>query len=241
MLRTRSDTPSCARTGTYQFAAAEAFGQSRNVGLPHKVWCHVPCLRRPFRRKYSPHVVHRGTSLRLFVTSTNSNGGWQESMYEQLHRLAEGALARETPGHSLQPTMLVHDAYLRLLDQRNVDPADRSQVMAAGATIIRRLLVEYARKRKAQKRGGKEGRGNPFHLSVAVDASPIDVLELNDALDALASENPRAAQVVELQFFGGLFGEEIAEQLDVSLRTVRNDWRYAKAWLYAALGGEDSK
>lgn len=166
---------------------------------------------------------------------------WRDSIYEQLHRLAEGALARETPGHSLQPTLLVNDAYLRLLDQKNVNPDDRSQVMAAGATIIRRLLVDYARKRKAEKRGGKVGRGEPLHLSVAVGANPVDVLELNDAIDALAKDSPRAAQVVELQFFGGLFGEEIAAQLGVSLRTVRNDWRYAKAWLYAALGGEDVK
>jgi hypothetical protein len=77
--------------------------------------------------------------------------GWQKPIYDQLHRLAEGALVRETAGHSLQPTMLVNDAYLKLLEQRNVDIADRSQVMAAGATIIRRLLVDHARTRKAQK------------------------------------------------------------------------------------------
>lgn len=164
---------------------------------------------------------------------------WRDSIYEQLHRLAEGALARETPGHSLQPTMLVNDAYLRLLDQKNVDSDDRSRVMAVGATIIRRLLVDYARKRKAQKRGGNQDRENALHLSVVEDASPLDVLELNDAMEALAKESPRAAQIVELQFFGGLTGEEISQQLGVSLKTVRNDWRYAKAWLYAALGGED--
>lgn len=163
---------------------------------------------------------------------------WQNSVYDQLHRLAQGALNRETPGHSLQPTMLVNDAYLKLLEQKNVDPSDRSQVMAAGATIIRRLLVDYARTRKAQKRGGPEGRGIPLHISVADSASQLDVLELNDALESLGKENPRAAEVVELKFFGGLSGEEIAEQLDVSLRTVNNDWRFAKAWLYRALSSE---
>ena len=160
---------------------------------------------------------------------------WQNSVYDQLHRLAKGALNRETPGHLLQPTMLVHDAYLKLLEQKNVDPADRSQVMAAGATIIRRLLVDYARTRKAQKRGGPEGRGIPLHISVADSAKQLDVLELNDALTALGEVNARAAQVVELKFFGGLSGEEIAEQLTVSLRTVNNDWRFAKAWLYRTL------
>ena len=164
---------------------------------------------------------------------------WQTSIYDQLHRLAERALARETPGHSLQPTMLVHDAYLKLLEQKNVDPADRSQVMAAGATIIRRLLVDYARTRKAQKRGGPDGRGIPLHISVADSARLLDVLELNDALVALGETHARAAEVVELKFFGGLSGQEISEQLDVSLRTVNNDWRFAKAWLYRTLSGED--
>ncbi len=171
-------------------------------------------------------------------TDTDENAGWQSSIYEQLHLLAERALARETPGHSLQPTLLVNDAYLKLVDQKNVDPADRSQVMAAGGTIIRRLLVDYARTRKAQKRGGPDGRGIGLHISVADSARQLDVLELNDALEALGAENPRAAQVVELKFFGGLSGEEIAEQLDVSLRTVNNDWRFAKAWLYRTLSSE---
>lgn len=163
---------------------------------------------------------------------------WQNSVYDQLHRLAQKAIARETPGHSLQPTILVNDAYLKLLEQKNVDPADRSQVMAAGATIIRRLLVDYARTRKAQKRGGPDGRGIPLHISLADSAKQLDLLELNDALVALGAENSRAAQVVELKFFGGLSGEEIAEQLGVSLRTVNNDWRFAKAWLYRTLSTE---
>lgn len=167
-----------------------------------------------------------------------AGGDWQKSVYDQLHRLAAGALARETPGHSLQPTLLVHDAWLKLREQRNIDAADRSQVMAAGATIIRRLLVDYARTRKAQKRGGPDGRGHPLHISVADSASQLDVLELNDALEALAADNRRAAHVVELKYFGGLSGDEIANQLSISLRTVNNDWRFAKAWLYRTLSTE---
>lgn len=161
---------------------------------------------------------------------------WQESIYDQLHRLAERALARETPGHSLQPTLLVNDAYLKLLEQKNIDPADRSQVMAAGATIVRRLLVDYARTRKAQKRGGADGRGIPLNVSVADSAKHLDVLELDDSLESLAADNSRAARVVEMKFFGGLTVEEIGEQLGISVGTVTNDWRYAKAWLYRALG-----
>jgi len=161
---------------------------------------------------------------------------WEQSIYDQLHRLAEKALTRESAGHSLQPTLLVNDAYVRLLEQRNVDSSDRSMMLAAGATIIRRLLVDYARRRKAQKRGGSDGRGIPLHISFADDAKGLDVLELNDSLEALAKEMPRAAQIVEMKFFGGLTGEEISEQLSVSLRTVNNDWRFAKAWLYRELG-----
>jgi RNA polymerase sigma factor (TIGR02999 family) len=169
------------------------------------------------------------------ASDCNDESPWHKSIYEQLHRLAEKALNHETPGHSLQPTVLVNDAYVRLLEQRNIDPSDRSMMVAAGATIIRRLLVDYARRRNARKRGGPGGRGIPLHISVADDANTLDLLELNDSLETLAKEAPRAAQVVELKFFGGLTGEEIAEQLDVSLRTVNNDWRFAKAWLYREL------
>ena len=163
---------------------------------------------------------------------------WHPSVYEQLHQIAERALKRESPGHSLQPTLLVNDAYLRLLEQRNISPDDRSAVMAAGATIIRRLLVDYARKRKSQKRGGEKGRGNRLHASIADDASQIDVLELNDALEVLGEHRPRAARVVELKFFGGQTSEEIGDQIGVSLRTVKSDWRFAKAWLYRELGSD---
>ena len=152
------------------------------------------------------------------------NADWDGEMYQILYRIAQRDLANETPGHSLQPTLLVNDAYMRLLDQRNFSLSDRSQVLAAGAVIIRRILVDYARKRKAQKRGGMDGRGIALHVSVA------------DALEALHSESPRAAQVVELKFFGGLCGDEIAQQLGISLRTVNNDWRFARAWLYRKLG-----
>lgn len=173
----------------------------------------------------------------MTVSSSDDSNSWNQSIYDRLHELAEKALSRESPGHSLQPTLLVNDAYLRLKEQQNLDPADRSLMLAAGATIIRRLLVDYARQRKRLKRGGKDGRGIPLHISVADDAKGLDILELNDALETLAQELPRAARIVELKFFGGLTGEEIAEQLDVSLRTVNNDWKYAKAWLYRARSG----
>lgn len=163
---------------------------------------------------------------------------WRDSIYNELRQIASTALATETPGHSLQPTLLANDAYIRLVDQRNVHPSDRAPFMAAAANIIRRLLVDYARKRNAQKRGGLLEKKIPLHISVADDASSLDVLELHDALKALARQNPRAAEVVELKFFGGLTSLEAAGQLKVSLGTVNNDWQFAKAWLYRTLADE---
>lgn len=164
---------------------------------------------------------------------------WQPSVYQQLHKIAEQALRHESPGHFLQPTLLANDAYMRLLEQRNLRADDRAVMIAAGATIIRRLLVDYARKRKSQKRGGESGRGIGLPVSMADSANHLEVLEVNDALQALGNQRPRAAQVVELKFFDGLTGEEVAEQIGVSLRTVKSDWRFAKAWLSRELGSAD--
>lgn len=182
-----------------------------------------------------------------------NDGSWHQSIYDQLYRLAEVALTREKPGHSLQPTLVVNDAYMVLMRQGNVRAGDRAQVLAAGATIIRRILVDYARRRKAAKRGGAKGRGGAFDgdvlqndsVCVRVNGSthgntdaitdPLDIIELSQALTVLQSESPRAAQVVELRFFGGLSNDEIAAVLGISARSVSNDWRYARAWLYRAL------
>lgn len=164
---------------------------------------------------------------------------WQQSLYEQLYHLSQAALSRESPGHTLQPTLIVHDVYLRLQQQKNLDQNDRSQLLAAAATIMRRILVDYARARKALKRGAGEKRQDILHISVADRANELDVLELHEALTMLADQNRRAAQVVELRFFGGLTGEETAKYLEVSLGTVNSDWRFAKAWLYRHLKPAD--
>lgn len=166
--------------------------------------------------------------------------GWSESIYDQLHQMAERALSQEPPGNSLQPTLLVNDAWLKLAKQENLAGRDRGEVLAAGATIIRRLLIDYARRRRSAKRGGEGGRGESLQISVADSDNQLDLLELNDALDSLERESSRAAKVVELKFFGGLTVEEIAVQLQVSIRTVKNDWRFAKAWLYRILSDQSA-
>lgn len=158
------------------------------------------------------------------------------SLYAALHEIATKALVGEYNGHSLQPTILVHDAYLRLQQQRNLKGTKRHEVLAAGATIIRRMLVDHARKRKAKKRGGTDGRGVPLNIEVTQQKNPFGIVELHEALKKLEQEHERCAKVVELRFFGGLKWHEIEAELGVSAGTVANDWKFAKAWLYRALG-----
>ena len=163
---------------------------------------------------------------------------WDQSLLTEFRRLAGAAMAGERPDHTLQPTALVNEAYLVLNRQRNIDIHDRSQFLAAASTTIRRILVDHARKRNAEKRGGLAGKRIPLHVSLAGYANDVDVLSINDALDALAKNSERAARVVELRFFGGMTGEEIADTLGVSLRTVNNDWAFSKAWLYREMAGK---
>src|SRR3954462_12269775 len=153
-------------------------------------------------------------------------------VYEELHRMAAHYLSQEAPGHTLQPTALVHEAYLRLVDQRRVDWRNRAQFVGLAATMMRRILVNHARDRSAAKRGGEAER---VSLTVALDewgAQPLDVIAVHEALDRLHALDPRKSQVVELRFFGGLTTAEVAEAIDVSAATVERDWNFARAWLY---------
>jgi RNA polymerase sigma factor (TIGR02999 family) len=155
----------------------------------------------------------------------------------ELHRVAARHMAGERPGHLLQATALVNEAYLRLVDWKNVEWQNRAHFFGVAAQIMRRVLVDAARSRDRAKRG----RGQ-IHvtLSEAADVSsnpPIDLVGLDDALVALAALNARQSRVVELRFFGGLSLEETAHVLNVSVGTVRRDWSLAQAWLYRELGG----
>jgi RNA polymerase sigma factor (TIGR02999 family) len=159
-------------------------------------------------------------------------------LYQELHRLASSYLNREAPGHTLQPTALVHEAYLRLVDQRRVDWRNRAQFLGVAASMMRRILVNHARDRAAQKRGGGAER---VSLSAADDwqgRPELDLVGLDDALTRLAALDPRQGQIVDLKFFAGLNTEEIAEVLQLSTSTVERAWRFARAWLYDALATE---
>ena len=156
-------------------------------------------------------------------------------VYDELRRIARSQLDREAPGHTLQPTALVHEAYLRLLGQHSVDWRNRAYFFSLAASMMRRVLVNHARDRQAQKRGDGALR---ITLSALDDvaADTIDLLGLDDALSALAQLDERQANVVELKFFGGLEAVEIASLLNVSEGTVRRDWALARMWLGRELG-----
>jgi len=153
-------------------------------------------------------------------------------VYAELRRLAERYMARESPGHTLQTTALVNEAYLRLIDQRQVRWQNRAHFFGVSAQLMRRILVDLARARHYLKRGGE---ARQVELDEALVISPerdADLVALDDALQALAAFDPRKAQVVELRFFGGLSVAETAEVLQISTDTVTRDWQAAKAWLY---------
>jgi RNA polymerase sigma-70 factor (ECF subfamily) len=152
-------------------------------------------------------------------------------VYDELRQLAHRLMQTERPDHTLQATALVNEAYLRLADQTNPHWHDRTHFFAAAARMMRHILVDYARSRQRAKRGAGV---RPVELSdeaVVADSQAEQVLDLNDALDALAEVDRRASQVVELKYFGGMNYDEIAGLLSISAVTVRRDWEFAKAWL----------
>jgi len=157
----------------------------------------------------------------------------------ELRRLARACMGRERKDHTLQPTALVNEAFLRLAGARQIQWQDRAHFMGIAARLMRRVLVDHARARSYQKRGGAITRV-PFEDDAAIAASgpSVDVVELDRALEAFAAVDARRSQVVELRFFGGLTLDETADVLQVSVETVKRDWRLARLWLLHELGGE---
>jgi RNA polymerase sigma factor (TIGR02999 family) len=156
-------------------------------------------------------------------------------VYSKLRRLARHYMAGEKHGHTLQTTALVHEAYMRLLDVKQVSWQDRAHFFAVSARLMRRILVDFARSRRSLKR---QGSAAAIPLDEAAVISPdfsAEMVALDDALQALAKIDQRKSQVVELRYFGGLTAEETAEVLDVSPETVLRDWKLAKAWLHREL------
>lgn len=152
-------------------------------------------------------------------------------LYEEFHRLAESYLRREGPGHTLQPTALVHEMYLKMVDQTRVRWHGKTQFFAVGAMAMRRILVDCARHKHRAKRGGGRLRVElQEHMAISPHRDE-DLLAMDEALTELAKRDPRQASIVEMRFFGGLTVEQAAEVLKVSKRTVEKEWTMAKAWL----------
>jgi RNA polymerase sigma-70 factor, ECF subfamily len=162
-------------------------------------------------------------------------------VYDELHRLARHYMSRERAGHTLQTSALVNEAYLRLVDQQRVRWQNRAHFFAISAQVMRRILVDYARKQRRIKRGGGGQQVSLDHaLVLSNDRSP-DLVALDEALSDLTEIDERKARVVELRFFGGLDVNETAEALDIHPNTVINDWRFAKAWLHSRVVSGDAE
>ena len=180
------------------------------------------------------HAVTRALASAAAGDRESQDRVWQLT-YAELHQIAQRHLLGERPDHTLSATALVHEAYMRLVGQRDIDWQDRAHFFGVASKVCRRILVDHARRRLAQKRGGARGRVTLDSNMIAVNSQSDELLALNEALDRLGQLNERLAQIVECRYFGGLSEEQTAEVLDISVRTVRRDWVKAKGWLYTQL------
>src|SRR5678816_2284278 len=160
------------------------------------------------------------------------------AIYDELRRQAAHYLRQERPGHTLQTTALIHEAYVRLVDQRNVHWQNRAHFFGIAAQMMRRILVDHARTKKRAKRGGSDIKVSLADATVPVKGQDLDVVALDEALDRLAMIDEQQSRVVELRFFSGLTVEETAEVMGISTATVKRDWSMAKAWLHRELSRE---
>ena len=187
----------------------------------------------------SPHEV-----TKLLIDWSN---GDQEALdhltplvYAELRRLAHFYMGRERPGHTLQTTALVNEAYLQLVQQKGLHWQNRAHFFGIAARLMRHILVDYARERNSAKRGGGARRLSLDDVAELSEEKASEVVSLDDALNTLAEVDPQQSRIVELRFFAGLTVEETAEVLGISPATVKRDWAMAKAWLYHEIGGRGS-
>jgi len=161
-------------------------------------------------------------------------------VYDELRRLARAFLSREREGHTLQPTALVNEAYIRLVDQTRVNWQNRAHFYSIASSMMRRVLIDHARAHAAEKRGGGAIRLSIDDVQVPLEQRAADFVALDEALKRLAQFDERKSKVVEMRFFGGLNDEEIAEVLGVTTRTVLRDWKKARLWLYRELSTSEA-
>jgi RNA polymerase sigma factor (TIGR02999 family) len=158
-------------------------------------------------------------------------------IYGELRKMARALLIKERPAHTLSATALVHEAYLKLIDQRRVNWENRAHFFGAAANVMRRVLVDHAKKKLAGKRGGSASKIAITDAIAQTDALSEEILDLNQALDALARQDSRKARIVEMKFFAGMTNPEVARALSISDATVERDWTMARAWLIQVLKG----
>lgn len=177
-----------------------------------------------------------GEITRLLTEITNGDRRAVDQLmplvYSELRRMARRYLRRERRDHTLQPTALVNEAYLKLVDQPGTNWQSRAHFFAVAARIMRRLLIDYARTYRAQKRGGTAGKLSLDLVEVMDKKQYLQLIVLDEMLSKLQACDPRQGRIVELRFFGGLTEEEIAEVIGISVRTVKRDWKVARAWLF---------
>jgi RNA polymerase sigma factor (TIGR02999 family) len=184
----------------------------------------------------------RETITALLQAGRDNDAVWERLLplvYDELRSMARGALLGEREDHTLNATALVHEAYLKLVDQTWDSAESRAYFFGAAARAMRQILVDHARHRMRKKRGGKQRPVTLEEHHLVVDEFAAGLIDVDDALQSLAGIEPRAARVVECRFFGGLGVEETAEVMGISVRTVKRDWILAKAWLYRKLQGEN--
>jgi RNA polymerase sigma-70 factor (ECF subfamily) len=188
-----------------------------------------PCVKTG---RYSMDSANVTQLLRAAASGQRSDvDALMAAIYDDLRRLAVGQMRSERDDHTLQPTALVHEAYLKLIDQRFTEWKDRVHFFAVASRIIRRILVDHAREKLAAKRGGNNERVLLDEIELAAPSDRVDLVTLDDALSELAGIDAIQAQIVEMRYFGGLAIEEIAEALDIGKRSVDRHWQTAKAWL----------
>ena len=187
----------------------------------------------------SPHEI-----TQLLIAGSNGSQDALEQLfplvYEELRRLAHRYMRKERPGHTLQTTAVVHEAYLRLIDQKNVQWQNRAHFFAIAAQMMRRILITHAQSHAYAKRGGGALKVSLDEAAILSQERAGELVALDEALNNLTAIDPRRSQVVELRFFGGLSNEEIAEVLKISPNTVTRDWNVAKAWLYREMSKEQA-
>ncbi len=178
------------------------------------------------------------TLAEITAGSANAADRLMPEVYDRMRGLARSMLDRESPNHTLQPTALVNEVYMKMVDQKRVDWRGKSHFFAIGAKVMRRILVDHARTKKRHKRGGQWQRIPLADEMRVSNRNDEDVLAIEEALEKLSQVDPRQAEIVELRFFGGLTVQEVAEVLSVSKRTIEAEWTMARAWLRRELSGD---